>query len=342
METAQIPRVKVYDAYPPNEFLKQVKIKDEVLLEKYAKKQQEVDKKDLFSRHSARIEYALENKDNMPVADFELYERFISTMYEWNRTKVAYNYSEEIMREVVGNIDDLPLEAKHFTELPFLTFYFQRDNEWDIHGIFVNIREMYVLDTPKRLFEICAFALKPEDTIDTIDLDEADISFKVYEGDTPGSFYPGGDDWYPVDYFEGRDGELRYHILYMCYLLYKVSHSQVHEKKHSDKRHVNIFSEDFVDDWDVEHRIVYDDLDIAKEVNVTKEVVEDKTEEEQAAKQTTKKRKSPRAHTRRGTKGHRWCGKGDNKYLKEVWVRGSFPNAKKNKSDIPVVEHREK
>ena len=266
------------------------------------------------------------------------------SIYEWSKSKVAYHYPDDTIKQV-GNIDDMPFKAEYFVEMPFHSFYLEFKKDWNIHGILINIVENPVYDSNKRAFWVNAIVLCDEETLDSLNLAEANISFLITEGDTYGSFYPDGStDSIMPDYFEERNGELQYSILYMCYLLYKISHERNLVPTIGKVQHKKETSNDTSGEWDTEHRIVYDDL---KSVNQELKTFSTQNVrlKENAENQTTKlkkKRKSPRPHLRAGTKGHRWCGSGKNKYLKEVWIKGSFPNGKKGNGEIPVVERRKK
>ena len=189
-------------------------------------------------------------------------------MYDWSKSRIAYNYPEEELKRV-GNIDDLKFEAKYFVEMPFHSFYFEGNKDWDVHGIMVDIIEVPAgrEETDRRVFQVKAIVLCKEDTLETLNLEEANISFMVAEGDTYGSFFPGSEnDSYPIDYFEGRNGELRYSIMYMCYLLYKISHEKNFIPTTGKAQHKGKLPNDTLNDWNVEHRIVYDDLEDRKSV----------------------------------------------------------------------------
>ncbi len=354
----QLSTKNVTEEYLPNTILRAFKKKYATVFERY----------DKYYKNIVRIGYDCEKKPNqislfdaiMDIAS-QVYSKdsatcyqdvgnfcnLFSCMYYWDKSKIAYNYPKEELR-AVGNIDNLHFKAQYFIEMPFHSFYIEGYKEWEnVHGILVNIvetPEFYGLsEITKRTFQVDAIVLCEDDSFETLNMNEACISFYITEDDTYGSFYPNyGEDCWTCDYIEGRNGELRYQILRMCYFLYKISHERNSIPTIGKAQNKGTIPNGDVESWDTEHRIVYDDLD-PKEKKILKEkVAKEENNVDEKVTEEKKKRKSPRPHYRAGTEGYRWCGSGENKHLEKRWIKGSFPNGNKGNAAIPVVEHRKK
>ena len=333
--------------YLPNEILKEFREKYSELFIKYAELYEKANQKDPIDVFTVIMHLALEwypklipLKEDFFAHKSERFGNFFLCMYEWEKSlKTAYSYSTEVLKKI-GNIDSMVFEAKYFIEIPFHTFYLEGNKEWDIHGIAVNIREIPILDTNNRKFEVNAIVFNNGDSLKSIKLEEADISFCISEGDTYGSINPYSDKEYEaIDYYECRNLELRLFVLEMCYLLYVNSHEKENLLRMAKKSQKQSKSDEKVEQWETEHRIIYDDV---KPKNTTSNNSEEKTEKpnESVKKEEKKKRKSPRPHPRSGSYRNVVCGSGENKHLEKRWVRECFVNKDKIESAMPVVERR--
>ena len=121
------------------------------LFEKYDELCSEAENKDKIDMYSAGMKIATiwHNQLKNPKDDFDAdaivsFENMFMCMNGWRNFKVVYNYPDEDVLLKGSDISGKVFEARHLIDIPFYSFFITGRKDWNIQGIFINIREIFV------------------------------------------------------------------------------------------------------------------------------------------------------------------------------------------------------